>query len=265
MIVIDGSQGEGGGQIFRTSLTLAICLGKSVTIKNIRAGRSKPGLLRQHLTCLRAAQSICDATIEGDALGSMTVVFHPAQVKPGTYRFAVGSAGSTTLVMQTILLPLLLSHSSSEIYLEGGTHNRHAPSFDFIESAFKPLIATMGFGLELEFDRYGFYPAGGGAWKMVTQPVTSLKPLALMERGPILKQWAVATSSRIPEHITERELAHVKKKLHWSDADLQQCLVASAGPGNMISLRVQSDTVTELFEVAGEKQLTAERVRRLKH
>ena len=260
MIVIDGSQGEGGGQIFRTSLTLAVCLSQPVRIENIRAGRNKSGMLRQHLTCLRAAQAICDAEVAGDELGSMEVTFKPGTVKAGEYRFAVGSAGSTSLVFQTVLLPLLFADTTSEIYLEGGTHNGYAPSYDFIEACFLPVIARMGYKAEVELDRYGFYPAGGGAWEVRIHPMQGVAKLDLTERGDVLSQLAIATSSKIPEHITERELAQVQKKCLWSGDQLQQRIVDSVGPGNIISLRVESEHVTEIVEVVGEKQLSAERV-----
>ena len=141
MIIIDGSKGEGGGQIFRSSLTLAMCLGKSVRIENIRAGRKKPGLLRQHLTCLKAAQAICAADVSGADLGSQEVIFIPGALKPGEYHFAVGSAGSTTLVFQTIFPALAMLDESSELLFEGGTHNGMAPSYDFIRECFSAANA----------------------------------------------------------------------------------------------------------------------------
>ncbi|MDM3871709.1 RNA 3'-terminal phosphate cyclase [Porticoccus sp. W117] len=260
MITIDGSQGEGGGQIFRTSLTLAMCLGKSVCIENIRAGRNKPGLLRQHLTCLRAAQGICNAQVSGDAMGSSRVTFEPGKVKSGSYHFAIGSAGSTTLVFQTVLLPLLLADDISELTLEGGTHNGMAPSFEFIERCFLPIINKMGCHVEVELERYGFYPAGGGFWKARIQPTKGVKSLDLVKRGEIIKRKAVAISARVPEHVTERELAQVQKKCYWSESELTQKLVNSAGPGNLLSLQVASEAVTEVFESVGERHVSAERV-----
>jgi RNA 3'-terminal phosphate cyclase (ATP) len=144
MKTIDGSQGEGGGQIFRTSLTLSMCLGIPIKIINIRAGRNKPGLLRQHLCCLRAAEEICQATVEGAAFGSTSVTFTPGAIGAGNYRFSIGSAGSTTLVFQTILPALLLAEASSTVTLEGGTHSGMAPSFDFIEQSFVPQLVNKG-------------------------------------------------------------------------------------------------------------------------
>ncbi|MFC6922513.1 RNA 3'-terminal phosphate cyclase [Microbulbifer taiwanensis] len=260
MLVIDGSQGEGGGQIFRTSLTLSMCLQKPVRIKNIRAGRSKPGLLRQHLACLRAGQAICGAEISGDELGSTEVIFKPGRVVPGEYRFAIGSAGSTSLVFQTVLLPLLLSDGVSEVCLEGGTHNGHAPSFDFIEKSFLPLMAQLGYRAEIELERYGFYPAGGGQWRALIQPVQELKPLDLTSRGALLATEAVVTSAQIPGHIAKRELQQIRKRCHWPEEVLHRRQVESAGPGNIVSLRAFSEQITEVAEVVGEKQLSAERV-----
>tara|TARA_B100000446_G_scaffold61867_1_gene58325 strand:+ start:21401 stop:22453 length:1053 start_codon:yes stop_codon:yes gene_type:complete len=260
VIVIDGSQGEGGGQIFRTTLTLAMCLGKSVRIKNIRAGRNRPGLLRQHLACLRAAKEISGAEVTGDELGSSVVTFEPGKVKSGEYRFAIGSAGSTTLVFQTVLMPLLLAEDVSELYLEGGTHNGMAPSFDYIEQCFLPVLSGIGCRIEIDLERYGFYPAGGGAWRVRIHPANKIQPLTLVERGEVINEEAVALSARIPAHVTERELSQVKKKCYWPESSLKQKLVSSEGPGNMVSLRVNVGEVTEVFESVGERNVSAERV-----
>jgi len=260
MIVIDGSQGEGGGQIFRSSLTLAMCLGKSVRIQNIRAGRPRPGLLRQHLTCVRAAQTISGAQVAGDELGSTEVTFKPGKVEAGEYRFSVGSAGSTSLVFQTILMPLFFSEGESEVTFEGGTHNGFSPSYDYIDQCFLPAIRGLGYRAKVELDRFGFYPAGGGSWKASIMTVDSIRPIELVERGQVIDTRAVATSSRIPEHINERELAQVKKKFFWPDESLQPRMVESEGPGNIVSLQIASENITEVIEVVGEKKLSAERV-----
>lgn len=260
MLIIDGSQGEGGGQIFRSSLTLSLCLQQPVRIKNIRAGRRKPGLLRQHLACLRVGRDISDAQITGDALGSTDVVFEPGRVKPGKYPLAIGSAGSTSLVFQTVLLPLLLADGESELCLEGGTHNGSAPSFDFIQLAFLPLMARMGYRAQVALERFGFYPAGGGRWRAQLQPARQLQPLHLTSRGDLMKREAVVTSARIAAHVAERELQQIHKKCHWPAEELHQRQVESAGPGNIVSLRVFSQQVTEVIEEVGEKGLSAERV-----
>lgn len=260
MVEIDGSQGEGGGQIFRTALTLAMCLRKSVCIRNIRAGRRKPGLLRQHLTCLRAAQSICDADVVGDQLGSMEVMFKPRTVRAGKYQFAIGTAGSTSLVFQTVYLPLFFAEGASELRLEGGTHNGLSPSFDFMASCFMPAITSMGYTCDAELKHFGFYPAGGGVWEAKIPLVQKLKPLQLIHRGKVLRYAGVVTSAKLPQHVAERELHHVKEKLLWPDDVLEQRVVNSVGPGNVVSLRVHSEHVTEVVEAIGEKGMNAERV-----
>ena len=260
LIVIDGAQGEGGGQIFRTSLTLSMCLGQPVRIDNIRAGRNKPGLLRQHLVCLRAAREICDARVSEAEIGTSSVTFEPGAIRAGEYEFAIGSAGSTTLVFQTVLLPLLLADDVSELVLTGGTHNGMAPSYDFIAECYLPVLAAMGCSVDTELQAFGFYPAGGGAWRARIHPVVELAKLGLTEPGELIEQFALATSARIPGHIAERELKHVQKKCHWPEANLHRREVASVGPGNLISLRARHEHVTEVVEAFGERGLSAERV-----
>ena len=166
MIEIDGSQGEGGGQILRTALALALVTGKPFRITNIRAGRKKPGLLRQHLTAIQAAMAVGGAAAEGATIGSRDLVFHPGAITPGTYRFAVGTAGSTTLVLQTILPALLCAGGESMLTLEGGTHNPFAPPFDFLQTTFLPQVNRLGPKVEAVLERPGFYPAGGGRFRV---------------------------------------------------------------------------------------------------
>src|SRR5216684_863631 len=188
MIVIDGSQGEGGGQVLRTSLALSLVTGKPFRIENIRAKREKPGLLRQHLTAVNAATKVSDAAVEGAQLGATTLTFVPRAVRSGDYRFAIGTAGSTTLVLQTILLPLAIAAEPSTLAIEGGTHNPHALPFEFLENAFIPLLRRMGAGVELELVRPGFYPAGGGEIRVRITPLRRLGPLHIEERGEIVSR-----------------------------------------------------------------------------
>ena len=142
-LLIDGSEGEGGGQIVRSSVALALVTGKAVHIANIRAGRAKPGMLRQHLTAVRAAAAIGDADVEGAEIGSASLLFRPKAINPGTYTFSVGTAGSATLVLQTVLPALLTAEGPSDLTLEGGTHNPWAPPYEFLAQAFFPLIGTI--------------------------------------------------------------------------------------------------------------------------
>lgn len=259
-IIVDGAQGEGGGQIFRSALTLAIGLGKEVRIENIRAGRRKPGVLRQHLACLKAAQEISDAEVEGDAVGSQCVRFSPRTIRAGKYHFSVGTAGSTTLIMQTIMMPLLMASDVSEVVFEGGTHNSMAPTFDFFEQSFLPRVSDIGGRVEVAIERYGFYPAGGGLWRARIYPATEFKRLELCEVAPQSAVNAVAISSKIPKHVGERELAQIKKKCGLGETELRQRLVDSVGPGNVISLRHITDAYVAMFEAFGERNVSAEKV-----
>ena len=261
MITIDGSQGEGGGQILRSALALSLITGKPFRIENIRARRKKPGLMRQHLTAVNAAVEVGAARVAGNAIGSPELTFTPTALGSGQYHFAVGTAGSCTLVLQTILPALILAGGPSEILLEGGTHNPAAPPFDFLAGAFLPLLNRMGPSVKATLERPGFYPAGGGRMRVRVTPARKLVPLHLLERGAVVGCTARATVARLPRSIAERELAVVKEKLAWGD----DCLNVgetpdSSGPGNVLVLTVASEQVTEVFTGFGEFGVSAETV-----
>ena len=154
----------------RTALALSMVTGRSFRIENIRAGRKKPGLMRQHLTSVNAAAEVCRAEVKGNELGSTELEFFPGTVRPGNYHFSVGTAGSTTLVLQTVLPPLMIAQAPSTLTLEGGTHNPFAPPYDFLERVFAPVIERMGPKIDLNIEGYGFYPAGGGKIKIQINP-----------------------------------------------------------------------------------------------
>ncbi len=260
MITIDGSYGEGGGQILRSSLALSLVTGQPFRIDNIRAGRKKPGLMRQHLTAVNAAAKIGSAGVAGNAIGSKQFSFQPKSIQAGDYRFAVGTAGSCTLVLQTVLPALILADSPSRIILEGGTHNPYAPPFDFLKQSFLELLNRMGPRVEANLEKPGFYPAGGGRFSVAIQPAR-LKPLDLIERGAIRNTIARAMVANLPADIAKRELNVVRKKLGWRDDCLQTVEVKeSSGPGNILSLAVESQNVTELFTGFGERGVSAESV-----
>ena len=260
MISIDGAQGEGGGQVLRTALTLAVCTGRAVHLRNVRAGRRKPGLLRQHLAALRAAQAISGADVEGMELGAREVRFEPHGLYAGAYHFAIGSAGSTTLVLQTVLPALALAAEASTVTLEGGTHNAMAPSVDFIEQAFLPLLEGLGLRVQSTLLRHGFYPNGGGLWRITVQPWRMPQPLKLVERGGLVSRQAVAKLGNLKRHIAERELERVAKKLRWPADSLAVDEVEAPGPGNVLSLRCRYRAVTEVFDAVGALGVTAEQV-----
>jgi RNA 3'-terminal phosphate cyclase (ATP) len=261
MLTIDGSRGEGGGQILRSSLALSLVTGTPFRIERIRAGRKKPGLMRQHLTAVQAAAQIGRAEVAGAAIGSLELTFHPRGIAPGDYHFDVGTAGSTTLVLQAVLPALLTAPGPSRLILEGGTHNPFAPSFDFLQKAFLPILARMGPEFRAEIDRPGFYPVGGGRFSISIRPTEKLEPIDLPERGSLRRQTARAVVARLPRHIAERELGVIRGKLGLEESCLAVEEVPEArGPGNVVSVEVQSEHLTEVFTGFGERGVKAETV-----
>lgn len=259
MITIDGSHGEGGGQILRSSLTLSITSGKPFRIHNIRANRKRPGLLRQHLTAVRAAAAISGARVEGDELGSRTLTFEPGPVLPGEHFFSIGSAGSANLVLQTVLLPLARAPEPSEIIVEGGTHNPMAPPFDFLEKSYLPLLARMGVRTEASLERMGFVPTGGGRVRVRVHPGT-LGRLELEDPGRLIRRRAVATVASLPTHISRRELDVLRDRLGLRHGEEVERVIEGQGPGNVLHLELEHQHVTLVFTSFGERGLPAEKV-----
>jgi RNA 3'-terminal phosphate cyclase (ATP) len=259
LIEIDGSFGEGGGQILRTSLALSLVTGQAFCVRNIRAARKKPGLLRQHLTAVNAAAEIGQAKVEGASLASSELTFRPSNVIAGRYHFAVGSAGSATLVLQTILPALVVASGPSTLVLEGGTHNPHAPPFDFLPKTFLPILNRMGPAIAATLERPGFYPVGGGKFTITIKPAPRLSPTRLLERGEIQCCRATAIVAGLPQQIAERELKVVREKLAWPDDALRVELFPN-GPGNVLMLEIQSEQITEIFTGFGERGIRAETV-----
>ena len=260
LLEIDGRQGEGGGQVLRTSLAAALVMGQAVRVTNIRAGREEPGLKAQHLAAVKAAAAVGDAEIEGAALGSRDVTFRPKGVRGGAFEFDVGTAGSTGLVFQTVLPALLLAKEGSSITVRGGTHNPLAPPYEFLERAFLPAIGRLGARVGIKLDRPGLYPAGGGKVRIVVEPRT-LAPAEILDRGEIVKRRAVAAVNELPTHIVERELKTIKHTLGWKQNELRAGdLTGARGPGNFVMLEVECEHVSGVFCGIGEKQKRAERV-----
>jgi len=262
MTTIDGSFGEGGGQILRTSLALSLVTGVPFRIENIRAGRKKPGLRRQHLTAANAAAEIGQAEMNGAAIGSQQLTFGPKSITPGAYRFSVGTAGSCTLVLQTVLPALLTAFDESRLVLEGGTHNPHAPPFDFLTTAFLPIVNAMGARVVAKLKRPGFYPAGGGRVDVNVLPAEQLRPIELLERGEVSRCSVRAVVSNLPEKIAEREVRVVQKRLSLPDDCTSVAKLQSDGPGNAVMVEVESEHVTELFTGFGQRGVPAEAVAR---
>lgn len=261
MLTIDGARGEGGGQMLRTALALSLVTGTPFRMVNVRARRERPGLRPQHLAALNAAAAVGDAEVDGAHVGSQEVAFHPRRVRPGDYQFAVGTAGSAGLVLQTVLPPLLIAPAPSALTLEGGTHNPLAPPFDFLARAFLPLVSRMGPRLDATLVRYGFYPSGGGRFSVRVTPAARLSPLEVVERGAVRSRRARAVVARLSPRIAERELRIAQRRLGLDAEELETVVVQdSAGPGNAVILEVECEHITEVFTAVGERGVPAESV-----
>lgn len=246
MITIDGSMGEGGGQIVRTALSLAAVTTTPVHLEQIRAERSRPGLAPQHLTAVRALANVCNADVTGDELRSSTLTFRPTTLpQPGAYLFDVaeaasnGSAGSVTLILQSLYGPLVLAGGESWVTLRGGTHVAWSPSFHYVRDVFLPAVTPMGGRVECELERYGFYPAGQGEITVRISGIDrSLQPQELTQRGELERVQGTAVAANLPDHIPKRMVGRTAERLEELDApvDLQTTTEPSAGPGAGICL-----------------------------
>lgn len=273
MVEIDGSQGEGGGQILRTALALSLITGQAFGLVNIRAKRPKPGLMRQHLACVQAAVAVgggpahCQAVdAEGTAvqIGASQLRFTPGPVRGGDYEFAVGSAGSCMLVLQTVLWPLALAVQPSNITLRGGTHNPMAPSATFLSHMVRYFSGAGQAVYALEVQRHGFYPAGGGEVRVrVAPPPDGLAAIQLMERGALVEAWAESLHAGIPKGVAGRELDVLGRALNWAEHQLRdRALRSNEGPGNALQVVLQFEHITEVLTAFGEKSVSAEEVAR---
>ena len=259
MIELDGA--HGGGQLLRSALTLSLCTGIGFTLQNIRAQRSRPGLMRQHLTAVTASAAVGQARVHGAELGAATLRFEPGAIAAGDYRFATGTAGSTTLVLQTVLPALWRADSPSTLRLEGGTHNPMAPSADFLADTYLPVLRAMGVEAELSLTSYGFYPAGGGALQARVQPCAQLRPVELSSRGALVGVEGIAVLSALSSSIGQRELGVLGRRLGLAEDALHLRSVRPAvGPGNAVLVRVRHADHTEVFSGFGERGLPAETV-----
>jgi RNA 3'-terminal phosphate cyclase (ATP) len=259
MIEIDGSEGEGGGQVLRNSCALSLVTGQPFRITNVRGKREKPGLMRQHVTAIEAALAIGGAHAEGVAVGSSQITFTPGNVAPGEYRFAIGTAGSASLVLQTVLMPLLLADAPSRLVLEGGTHNMMAPPFEFLDRVFLPVLNRMGPAVSARLIRHGFYPRGGGRIEVDITPAP-LTPIECVDRGAPLSISATALIAGLAPDIAEREIKAARKILtDWPEtAFAVRDLPADQGPGNVLLLEAVYEHATEVVTGFGKLGVSAE-------
>ncbi len=260
MITIDASLGEGGGQVLRTAISLSSITGKAVTLEGIRGGRSKPGLMRQHLTGVRAAAQITGAKTDGAALRSQTLVFEPGPIQPGDYEVAVGTAGSTVLVAQTVLPILAFADAPSSLTVSGGTHVKWSPSFDFFHQSFLPQVNAMGLSASAELIAHGFYPAGGGTIRVDVQPWTETRGLELVDRGESEGLHAEVLLAHVKPSVGTRELDMLERRLTLASQDLRN--VDAAGGGNALTVAARFANIDMLFTGLGERGVKAESVAR---
>lgn len=256
-IQLDGV--SGGGQMLRTALSLAMVTGQPFRMTNIRGKRSRPGLMRQHLTCVKAACEVSGGTADGAEIGSTELVFRAGKVRGGSYQYSIGTAGSTTLLFQTLLPALWTAEEASTLRLEGGTHNPLAPPFDFIERIFLHTLAKMGPQAEVSLESAGFAPAGGGIMHATVQPCGKLSPFERMSRGPEGESRIRVLYRHLPLSIPGRMLDAALEVLPCKDASVEN---REPGPGSGICCLVESEfgEVREMTSTFGEKGTTAERV-----
>ncbi len=209
---------------------------------------------------VEAAARICHGEVTGAAIGSQELTFAPGKVMPGHYEFDIGTAGSTTLVLQTILPALMLAEISSSLKLTGGTHNPHAPPYEFLAHAFLPVINRMGAQISIRLIRPGFYPAGGGELSVSINPARKLNGIFLRERGKIVRQYALAQVAHLPRHIAERELKVLQHELRLPSQSLEIAVVEAYGPGNIVTLQIECEHLSEVFCGYGERGVPAEQV-----
>jgi RNA 3'-terminal phosphate cyclase (ATP) len=266
MIKIDGSHGEGGGQILRTALALSCITGKSFEMYDIRMGREKPGLQPQHLTCVRAAQAISNADVDEAKLGSRRLCFSPVVVTGSKYLFDVseikGSAGSATLVLQAILPPLALSKTGSRVTVKGGTHVEWSPAFHYMRDVLLPLLAKIGIQSTLDIEKWGWYPIGGGKLSLSVEPVKKLSPISIRQRGRLKNISGISAASNLPISLAERQRDHGNWLLKGAGLSANMEIVAapSNGKGTFFFILAEFENIKAGFSALGARGKRAEAV-----
>jgi RNA 3'-terminal phosphate cyclase (ATP) len=251
-VELDGSRGEGGGQILRSSLTLSLLTGRPFRLRNVRAKRAKPGLQPQHLTSVRAAAAVGAAAVTGDRQGSTDLLFEPGEVTAGDYHFPIGTAGATGLVLQTVLLPLALrGRGPSTVQVSGGTHVTHSPCFDFLETTWRAYLREMGIEIGLEMLRPGFYPRGGGLVRAEVRPAAGVRPLHVRKRpaDATLSVRGFSAVARLPESIAQRQADQVMKRFRRArlTAEIECRVWPEGGTGTVVALVLDSPPVPTVF------------------
>jgi RNA 3'-terminal phosphate cyclase (ATP) len=262
LIELDGTFGEGGGQILRTSLALSLVTGRAFHLRNIRARRTKPGLQPQHLMSVRAAAAIGLAQLRGAALGSTDLTFAPGQVLPDKYDFPIGTAGATGLVLHTLYLPLALKTADpSELTITGGTHVTTSPCFDFLDTTWRAYLTLFGLRLSLKLQRPGFYPRGGGVLTAHIQPCARLQGFHPAPPGPVSEVTGFSAVAGLPEDIARRQARRATFRLKQAGLKVDVRHESwSGGPGTVLALTLPTRPVPTLFFGLGARGKPAERV-----
>lgn len=261
-IVIDGGYGEGGGQILRTSLSLAIITGKPLKLVNIRGGRKKPGLRPQHLTAVRACASLCGAKLDGAKLDATKLTFAPGIIVPGSYEFHIGTAGAATLVLQTILPPLSMANGESNLLIGGGTHVPWSPPYHHVAQVLIPTLNQLGFKCETLLNRWGWYPKGGGVIQARVKPHSPLGSFNLDQPFELRRISGISASSGLPEHIRVRQKNQVEARLQKAgiQGEIELRDVHARNPGTLVFLCVQGKDSLAGFSSLGARGKRAELV-----
>jgi len=262
MVRIDGSTGEGGGQVLRSSLSLALITGRAVELVNIRARRAKPGLRPQHLQAVRAAASVGRAAVQGDRVGSERLSFAPRAVSAGDYRFDIGTAGATGLVLQTVCVPLALAQAPSRLRISGGTHVPLSPCFHYLDLSWRWLLERAGMHLALHMERAGFYPPGGGMVQARVEPLQRLRGLRLERRGRLRGVRGLSASARLPAHVAarQRERALARLGARGVAAAIAMERLDASSPGSLLLLLAELEAGRACFFALGARGKPAERV-----
>jgi RNA 3'-terminal phosphate cyclase (ATP) len=261
-VEIDGAMGEGGGQVLRTSLTLAVLTGRTLRLENIRARRPKPGLMAQHLKAVEAAAAISGARVEGAKLGSGSLLFEPREIRAGAYSFDIGTAGSTSLVLQTILLPLAFAPQASTVVVTGGTHVPWSPSFHYLDRQWAPYLRRIGFDPRLELEQAGFYPRGGGRVKATIWPSSRRSPLSILDRGALLRIRGISGVGKLDRSIAERQARRATETLADAcrDIAIEVVELPAASPGAFLLLLAECEHSQACYGALGARGKPAERV-----
>ncbi len=264
MIEIDGSYGEGGGQIFRTALIFSAILNRPMRVSRIRAGRKNPGLRPQHLRAVEALAKISGAWTEGLGIGADTITFVPQEVLPGDYQFDIGTGGSVTLLLQALLAPLALAGEKSRLTLIGGTHVPWSPPYHYVDKVLFPALQVMGVDVRAHIERWGWYPRGGGMVKIEIQPCSEFKPATFIDRGSLKNVHGLSATSLLPGHVADRQKNYAVERLEKevglkSEIEILEDAPAN-GPGSFLFIEAEFEGGIAGFSSLGERGKKAEQV-----